>query len=125
MQLLLDAGANVETLGQTRLTVLLMACATVNASPGVVRSLIAASADMGCVRRLNYQVMSVAMRGRGAAGIRSGVIHGDDAGIAFIHYAANAGNTEVIQILLDAGVDVGVGTRDGMRALDLAVLHKR
>lgn len=46
-------------------------------------------------------------------------------GVQLIHYAANAGNIEIVQLLLDTGVDLEVKTRAGMRLLDLAVLHMR
>lgn len=122
VELLLAAGAGVNgemlmsQLGMR--TVIQTACATVNANPVVVRSLIAAGADMdrvGTLGRLKY------FRWRG----QTEVIYVHDTQIALIHFAANAGNTEVIQILLDAGVDIEIETRDGMRALDLAVLHRR
>lgn len=48
-----------------------------------------------------------------------------DVDIQLIHYAANAGNIEIVQLLLDTGVDLEVKTRAGMRPLDLAVLHMR
>lgn len=123
VQLLLDAGADVQarswswTGPKVMQTVLQTACATVNASPVVVRSLITAGADMSCVGTTPLPPVMIPPRGRRA-------IH-EEAGIALIHYAANAGNTHVIRILLDAGADVEVATRGGMRALDLAVLHKR
>lgn len=122
VELLLGAGADVNGQIWTRQlgmrTVIQTACATVNANPVVVRSLIAAGADMERVGTLGRQ-RHYRWRGQTQA------VYPHDTAIALIHFAANAGNTEVIQILLDAGADIEVKTRDGMKALDLAVLHRR
>lgn len=108
VQALLDAGAEVKRLNRTRHTPLQTACATANANMAIVKSLIAAGSDVAC-RGVLIPIFSSF----------------GDGDIQLMHYAANAGNLEIIQMLLDSGVDVEVKTRDGMRALDLGILHMR
>lgn len=108
VQLLLNAGAKVRKYNQNSHTPLQTACMTANANILVIKSLIAAGSDMSCRGNLIPTHSPLA-----------------DMDIQLIHYAANAGNIEIVQLLVDAGVDLEVKTRAGMRPLDLAVLHMR
>lgn len=116
VQLLIARGARLETRDRRTLTALQTACATVNGNPVFVSALIAAGASSSCSGRLPYLVM------------RSRTLFPAppaDTRITLLHHAANAGNMSIVQMMLDRGFDVELETRDGMRALDLAVLHKR
>lgn len=109
VKLLLDAGADVAARTNYKHTALHIACGMRDADPVVVSSLIAAGADVGCATPISsYRVLR------------------QDHEFQPIHYAAVAGNTAALQILLTAGVDVEAKTHDGMRAFDLAMLgmHK-
>lgn len=105
LQLLLDAGANVNARNELRHTALHIACATQHANPLFVRSLIAAGADINLTTDL--------------------IPYWCERGIKPIHYAANAGHLEIVRILLDAGSSVNTRTRHWMMPLDLAILHMR
>lgn len=109
VQLLLNAGADVASGTYYHHTALHIACGMRDADPVVVSSLIAAGADVGCATApFSYLVLR------------------RDSELQPIHYAAVAGNTAAIEVLLSAGVDLEVKTHDGMRAFDLAMLgmHK-
>lgn len=103
VQLLLDGGADVEARTEQQHTALHIACGMRTADPIVINSLIAAGADLNCktlrIRGTNREYL-----------------------MQPIHYAALAGNTVSMRILLGSGVDVEVETSGGMRALDLAIV---
>lgn len=105
VQLLLDAGADVAARTKYHHTALHIACGMRDADPVVVTALIAAGADISC--RTPVFNRMVVMR---------------DHEVQPIHYAAIAGNTDVLRLLLSLGVDVEAKTHDGMRAFDLAML---
>lgn len=105
MQLLLDAGAEVNKRNGTGHTALHIACATRFANPLLVRALI----DAGAIINIT-------------ADLEPGWV---ERRVQPIHYAANAGHIPIVRMLLDAGVDVDARTRQGTRPLDLAVLHMR
>lgn len=109
VQLLLDAGADIEAQHPKRGTALHLACAARNANPLIVSTLIAAGADVSC-RVVDLQRHTVVTM---------------DGNIQPIHYAASAGHAKIVRMLLDAGVDIEAKTRDGMRALDNAVITMR
>ncbi len=44
----------------------------------------------------------------------------DDGGLGLIHWAADRGNTEILQFLLNSGVDINLVDRDGQTALHYA-----
>lgn len=115
VQLLLSAGGDVHGLDGTGATALQTACAAVDTDPQIVQALIAAGSDITRLAGLN----SV---GRGLCLSR---FYRREGNITMLHYAANAGNMAVAQILLDSGADVNARTRQGIRALDLGVLHMR
>lgn len=116
VQLLLGAGVDVNGRNWKHQTALQTACAAITVDPLIVTALITAGADISC--RANYAPRGVAMFGRRFS-------RWEGLSVALIHFAANTGNAAVLQILLDAGADVEARTRDGTRALDLAVLHMR
>lgn len=101
VDLLLAAGANPNDLNMDMYTPLHIACATPHTNPLCVRSLIAAGADV--FRAASWWEDHVQP----------------------IHFAANSGNVEVLQMLLDSGADAEAMTMHGVRPLDLAVLHRR
>lgn len=101
VDLLLAAGANANDLNMDRYTPLHIACATPHINPLCVRSLIAAGGDV------------------------SRITSWWEDHIQSIHFAANSGNVEVLQMLLDSGADAEAISMHGVRPLDLAVLHRR
>lgn len=103
VQLLLDAGADVDARTDRAYTPLHIACGMQPADPVIISALITAGANVGCTTR-----------------IRPHYIY--DGLVQPIHLAAVAGNTVAVQLLLSAGVDVDTRTHDGMRPLDLAIL---
>lgn len=105
MQSLLDAGAEVNKRNGTGHTALHIACATRFTNPLLVRTLI----DAGAIINITADLVP----GWGERRVQP------------IHYAANAGHIPIVKMLLDAGVDVDARTRQGVRPLDLAVLHMR
>ncbi|KAL0638689.1 hypothetical protein Q9L58_002267 [Maublancomyces gigas] len=105
VQLLLNAGANVNARNQATQTPLQIACSTVPGNPLIVRSLLAAGADIDPgTNRIQYWY---------------------ERDFRPFHYAANAGNVEIVRILIDTGVNVNARTRHLMTALDMAILHMR
>lgn len=105
VQLLLDAGADVTARTNYHHTALHIASGMRDADPVVVASLVAAGADVGCKTTVfTYLVIR------------------RDSEVQPIHYAAIAGNTAALRVLLDAGADVEAKTHDGVRAFDLAML---
>lgn len=106
VQLLLDAGANITTVDWKRGTPLHMACAAGDADLGIVVALLAAGADVH--RKYNPRDRRM--------------LDGD---IQPMHYAASAGNSGIVQLLLDAGADIEAATSYGLRPLDMAVTRKR
>lgn len=105
LRLLLDAGAEVEARNELRQTPLHVACAAQDGNPQLARMLIANGANVN----RNSDLHS----------------HWYEWGVKPIQYAANAGNVQVVRMLLLAHADVDTRTRNGMRPLDLAVLHMR
>lgn len=103
LQSLLAAGADIEARTRRSHTALHIACGKRNADVAVVSVLLAAGADPA---------------------VRTAMPHGYflDCWVQPLHYAAVAGNTDVVRVLLAAGVDVDATTHDGLRALDLALL---
>lgn len=105
MRSLLAAGADVEARNELRQTPLHVACATQDVNPQLVTMLIANGANIN----RNSDLHS----------------HWYEWGVKPIQYAANAGNLQVVRMLLFANAEVDTRTRNGMRPLDLAVLHMR
>lgn len=99
VQILLNAGADIQARNRSGYTPLHIAAGTRNVDMLLVSTLIAAGADVGCAM--------TSARGTGGQAI---------------HFAAAAGNKDVVRILVSAGVDVEVESQDGLRAVDLAVM---
>lgn len=99
VQILLAAGADIQARNRSGYTPLHIAAGTRNVDTLLVTTLIAAGADVGCGM--------TSVRGTGGQAI---------------HFAAAAGNKDVVGILVSAGVDVEVESQDGLRAVDLAVM---
>lgn len=102
VRILLAAGADVAACTGSGHTPLHIACGTQDVDPALIESLITAGSDISC-RTPPQQLYQ-------------------DSAAQPIHYAAAAGNTAVVQMLLSAGVDVEVETGDRIRALDLAIM---
>lgn len=102
VQVLLAAGADVAACTGSGHTPLHIACGTQDVDPTLIEILIAAGSDISC-RTPPQQLYQ-------------------DTAAQPLHYAAAAGNTTVVQMLLSAGVDVEVETGDRIRALDLAIM---
>lgn len=107
VQLLLDAGADVNSEHPRRGTPLHIACNDRNTPPQIVATLIAAGADV----HARFDGPRATRATDSLAG-----------GIQPIHYAATRGQTAIVQLLLDAGVDIEAQTRNGIRPLDAAIL---
>lgn len=103
VQLLLDAGADVNACTDRGHTPLHIACGMLPADLVIISALVTAGANIGCTTRLRRN-------------------HIYDCLVQPIHLAAVTGNTLAVQLLLSAGVDVDSRTHDGMRPLDLAIL---
>lgn len=117
VQLLLDAGAAVDKTNRMRHTPLQFACAAGTANPLVVQVLLSAGADVARGTTLvstGSDLMQISLQR---------IFRRCDSNVVVLHYAANSGNAPVVRMLLAAGARVDARTRDGMRALDLAVLH--
>lgn len=104
VQLLIDAGADVNARNVFLHSPLHVACATTDGNPVFVRALIAAGADMN---------------------LKAHLLDFEDERVKPIHYAVNAGHADIVQVLLDAGAGIEFRTRSRLRPLDLAVLHRR
>lgn len=103
LQSLLAAGADIEARTDNTHTPLHIACGKRNPDVALVSALLAAGG--------NPAACTVMQRGDLF-----------DCWIQPLHYAAVAGNKDVVEVLLAAGVDVDARTHDGLRALDLALL---
>lgn len=104
VQLLIDAGADVNARNEFSHSPLHLACATANPNPVFVRALLAAGADMNLKTHLQDL---------------------EDELVKPIHYAVNAGHADIVRVLLDAGAGIEFRTSTRLRPLDLAVLHRR
>lgn len=103
LQSLLAAGADIEARTRNTHTALHIACGRRNPDVALVSALLAAGGNpAACTDMLRGELL--------------------DGWIQPLHYAAVAGNKDVVEVLLAAGVDVDVRTHDGLRALDLALL---
>lgn len=107
VQLLINAGADVNEEHNRRGTPLHIACAARNADPLIATTLIAAGADVHA-RIDNFGSIPL--------------WHALAGDIQPIHFAAGVGNVVNVQSLLDAGVDIEARTRNGIRPLDNAVI---
>lgn len=102
VQLLVDAGPDVNDGRRIWGTPLYMACGTRKVDPLIVAVLIAAGADVHA-RRSGHSLQQPA------------------GGTQPIHNAASAGAAEIMQLLLDAGADVESRNQTGYRPLDIAI----
>lgn len=106
VKLLIESGAEINSHHPKRGTPLHVACTARNANPLIVKALIAGGADVHAVTELENRTLA-------------------DVNIQPIHYAASAGHASIVQMLLGTGADLEAKTRDGMRALDNAIITMR
>lgn len=110
IQLLIDAGADVNDEHKKCGTPLYIACGSYHADPRIVAVLIAAGANV----HAQYSGPGAARSGQMPAG-----------GNQPIHHACIEGCPEIVQMLLDAGADIEAKTRGGYKPLDMAIIGFR
>lgn len=126
VKILLDAGADLSLQDPLLGTPLHVAAA--NGRTDIIELLLDRGANINALSdRLNESPIWQAVRGRHAKAVKMLLNHGAnpnntwDDGSSLLHMAAGMGEEEIVNILIDAGIDINICDKDGMTPLYSAI----